>query len=164
MKIKRFNELFDTEDLRNAHEVNYLKGDINKIIGDMEPIDFNSDNIVRLIDRISREIPFFVAFKDEVSGYGFSTDMGFLEEIDSYIFNVMSEKDYSIVVSLLIKINSINNYDAYVIDEEKDDYGYNGLNYRQLVDFINDDYRKILIELGFNDLLEYNNEDGTINN
>src|SRR5574343_817200 len=107
MKIKRFNELFDTEELRNTHEINYLKGDINKIIGDMEPIDFKSDNIVRLIDRISREIPFFIVFKDEVSGYGFNADMGFLEEIDSYIFNVMSEKDYSIVVSLLIKINSI---------------------------------------------------------
>lgn len=162
MRIKRFNELFDTEDLKSEHEVDYLKGDINKIIGSMKPIDFENDNIVRLIDRIIREVPFFAAFKDEVSGYGYIADIRQIEELNSYTFNVVSEKDSSLSASLLIKINSMNSYDAYVVADEAN--GHDGLDYSELIQFINTDYKKILVELGLDDIMDYNNSDGTINN
>lgn len=159
MKIKMFNELFDTEEIKSLHDINYLSGNMNKIISNMKPIDFNNDDIYRLIDRIIREVPYFAIFKDEVSGYGFSASIGYIEDIDFYILSLTKSETS---LSFIVKINSINNYDAYIVDD--DEYGYENLNFRELVDFINEDYKKILIELGFDDVLEYNSADGTINN
>ena len=167
MRIKKFNELFDTDDLKAQHENDYLRGQMTNIIRNMTSIDLKNDDISRLLHRIIREEPFFAAFEDEVTGYGFDSDLYYNEEYDFYLLNVSSDisSEDATAVSLGIKINSINNYNVFVyVDEDSEDYGYDNLTFQQLIQFINTDYKKILIELGLGDLLEYNNSDGTINN
>ena len=121
MKLKKFNEFFDSEELRDnpENELMKLTGDMSYNFGKKIDYDFKTENIANFITKISDvHYPFMRAFSDatmedggEIKFNNFSVFTRYDEEEGYYNFTAKSD-DYFLVLGL--KINSMNDYDVYV--------------------------------------------------
>lgn len=171
MRVKKFNELFDSEDIKSHHEIDYLSGKVDKILKNISyPINFKNDSISYLISKISRyNFPFFDVFFSHPDGYNFkdfSSRISYLEEDDTWFF--VTEKEDGVIISLGIKINKTNNYEAIIYAEGTDEdpigYEYTGLSYNGLMEVIKEMYIPILIDNEMSEILDYNSQEIDINN
>jgi hypothetical protein len=172
MKLKKFNELFDTKELRDQpeHELIKLTGDTSHSFGDKIDYDFKTENIGNFITKISDvHYPFMMAFSDATNKEGGEIKFGnfklytkYDEDEDYYNFIVESKTH---LVVLGIKINSMNNSDAYVyVDdisdkEEIETFEELGVTYMDVISIINEVYLPQIKELGLQELIKYNFED-----
>lgn len=173
MRIKRFFEIFDTEDIKSRHEIDWLSGKLSNI-GKNVDHNFKDETIGRFITKISQyNYPFFMQF-DKADREGqldfgdFKIYTNYDEEDKHWAFVAASDK-YMVVLG--IKINSVNNYDIYIYfddvespdDEEKSPGSeYQGITYAELITLIKEMYIPFLIDAGFEDLLDV--DDKIINN
>lgn len=157
--LKKINELFDSEELKSSHEIEYLYGEL---LQNMKPIDIKNDSIPKLLTKISRfNVPFISAFIDYVeqgiSLDSIDTEIAFSEdeEFKGYFF-LKSERG-SDVVSFGIKIGQ-NGYDAILFwdkNDQVDALEYKDLSYIQLIRIIKNEYTFKLKEFKFDELLNY---------
>jgi len=163
MKIKRFLELFDTEDLKSEHEIDYLTGRFQNIANDVD-VDFKNETIGRLIYKISSyHFPFFDAFIDhlheELEFETFEIKTTYDPESKYWIFTTQSDT----TISLGIKVDSVNEHDIFLLIDE-DGTQYKDLEFSELIEFIRNFYIPMLIENDFVELLNYNDKNIVHNN
>ena len=172
MKLKKFNEFFDSEELRDEpeHELMKMTGDISYNFGKKIDYDFKTENIGNFITKISdTHFAFMRAFSDasnkeggEIKFSNFVVFSSYDEEEGYYNFTAKSD-DYFLVLGL--KINSMNDYDVYVyVDDIRDEesletFEEEGVTYMDIVHIITDIYLPQAKKLGFEELLKYNIED-----
>lgn len=176
MRIKRFFELFDTSDIKDQNEIDYLSGNF-KDIGKKIDYDFQMETIGNFLVKISDyHFPFFRAFiKASKEGDG---DL----DIDNFFIytNTTDDKFYTFCaesenyrVTFGIKINKTNNYDVFIYlddfsspDDPSKNPGvdFTGITYTDLVSNIKRFYIPCLKKGGFSKLLDYNIEALSVNN
>ena len=172
MKLKKFNEFFDSEELRDKpeHELMKMTGDMSYNFGKKIDYDFKTENIGNFITKISdTHFAFMRAFSDatmeeggEIKFNNFKVYTKYDEDEDYYNFIVESKTH---LVVLGIKINSMNNYDAYVyVDdisnkEEIETFEELGVTYMDVISIINEVYLPQIKELGLQELINYNFQD-----
>lgn len=163
MRIKKFNELFDTEELKSNHEIKYLQGRTNDILSDMSKvINSEDETIYYLMQKLIKfKFPFFSAFFDHIKeGIEFDTfEVGVTQMDGEWIFTVKS--DDTNVVSIGIVINQKNNYNIFIAYGDLEDlngYEYVSINTDDLIEVIEEVYTPLLVDYGYNEFLEYNSE------
>jgi len=117
-KIKKFLEFFDTEDLRNQHEIQYLSGKVGDMARNIDH-NFKDETLHNFLQKISYKFPFMSAFIEScTNGIGVKQFNGFRTYINKDdkegFFNFVVTDDKVFVV-LGVKFNSINNYDSHVL-------------------------------------------------
>ena len=172
-KLKKFNELFDSEELRDfpEHEIAKLSGDYSHIIDPTIPmITFKDDTIVNFISKVSyAKFPFFKAFLDatdedggELNFDGFKVGMKYDEEEKYYNLIAFSESHLLVIG---VKIITHDKYDVFIYSDNLDDEEYfkdfeaQGVNINEFFNIIHDVYLPELQEIGFSELSHYNYED-----
>jgi hypothetical protein len=172
-RIKKFNELFDTGELRDnpEHELSKITGDPSYILDTSIPMmTFKDDTITNVISKISYlKFPFFRAFLDatdqedgKLEFDGFSIGMKWDGENKSHNLLVFSETN---LLTISLKIKNLNNYDVFIASDELENeenfksLEVEGVDMNQLVDIIHDAYLPELEELDFSELTYYNYED-----
>jgi len=176
MKIKRFFELFDTEDIKSTHEIDYLSGNFSNL-GKTLDYNFKDEGIAKFIHKLSSyHYPFFTAFEQTVKDEkdlvidGVRIYVSHDDEEDGYWAFVATND--RITVGFGIKINQVNNYDVFIyfddeehleVEEKNPGVEYEGLTYSELIPIIKEIYIPFLIDAGFEKLIEYNT-DKSINN
>jgi hypothetical protein len=169
MKLKKFNEFFDTEELKSRHEIDYLSGNIKKLIGKKVEWNFKDENISNLISKMADlHLPFLRAFVEadgmENSKMSFDTfDIMVRYDDESKFYNFLVMSGATMLV-LGLRIKSMNNYDIYVyLDSENDVdslkvFEENNVTYDDVVSIIKDLYIPELVDCGFDKLLDYDYE------
>lgn len=130
MRIKKFNELFDTEDLKSKNEIGYLKGDLAKdLVKNVKP--FRSELFTRINERIIAKYPFFeycfdhnrdttkfgCKNKDNIYHYYFKDDKYYLQ----LSIVVHQHNDYDLIILIKdLKSDKVVFFDDYI---QLDDYG-----------------------------------------
>jgi hypothetical protein len=172
-KLKKFNELFDSEELRDnpEHEITKISGDYSYLVDPTIPmITFKDDNIVNLLSKVSyARFPFFKAFMNatnedggELKFDGFKVGMKYDEEEKYYNLLAFSE-EHLLVIG--VKILSHDKYDVFIYSDNLNDEEYfkdfeaKEVNINQFFDIIQDVYLPELQEVGFSELTHYNYED-----
>ncbi len=164
MRIKKFNELFDTEDLKSKHEIDYLRGDFKKIIGTKE-LDLKNENIYHLISKMSRfNLPFMSAFMtDDLENVveGMSLKITKSPEDDYYVFG--AEDDYNLVaIGIAPNSPKYGRYKMFVFAEDKSEledptvYEYEDLSYQELIEYMKELYIPALYDFQLGQLVEFN--------
>lgn len=166
MRIKKFFELFDTEELKSEHEVDYLTGKLTNLIKTSNYHKIKEETIAKFISKTSSfHFPFFDQFLKSKGDYLKFDDLKIklvLTE-DQYWTFVTESLDGSEAVALGVKINKINDYDAFIITDQNSngkEYGdaegmeYSNLSYDELIDVIKNVYIPALIEFNFGSLIE----------
>lgn len=169
MRIKKFFELFDTEELKSEHEIDYLTGKLNNLAKTSDTLKIKEETIGKFIAKTSSfHFPFFDQFlksinsKDNYLKFDNCKIKLVLTE-DQYWTFVTESIDGSEAVALGLKINKINDYDAFIItdqDSNGKEYGdaegieYTNLSYDELIRVIKNVYIPALIEFNFEDLIE----------
>lgn len=172
MKLKKFNEFFDSEELRDdpENELMKLTGDMSYNFGKKIDYDFKTENIANFITKMSDiHFPFMRAFSDatisdsgEISFGNFKLYTKYDEDEKYYNF-IVESKTHLLILG--VKINDMNDYDVYVyIDdvrnkEEIETFEENGVTYMDIVDIITDIYLPKAKELGLEKIVSYNFED-----
>lgn len=167
--IKKFFELFDTEDLKAENEIDYISGNF-KDLGKNIDSNFKNETIVKFLSKLSNyHFPFFDVFLDPIPRFpGFEIYTSFDEGY--HILGIESE-DYRVVFG--VKIDQVNKYDVFVYlhnedfpdDEEKSPgYEYDSLTIDKLVEVISNEYIPYLMEAGFDSIINYNIDNLTVNN
>lgn len=174
-RIKKFLEMFDNEDLKSKHEIDWLSGNLNDI-GKKIDVNFKDENMKKFISRLSgRNYPFFAAFDQavrnkngELEFSGFKVSAHY-DEADKF-FSFVAEDDEDMVV-MSVRINAVNDYDIALINSNKHDKDdieteeYNNINYGEVLSVIRNTYLKYLDNCGFGELTHYNHERyGEVNN
>jgi len=169
MKIKKFNELFDTEELRDSPENELIKltGDSSYSFGKKIDYDFKTENIGNFITKISDvHYPFMRAFSDATISDTGDIKFGNFKVYTKYdedgkYYNLISESKTHLLI-LGIKINAMNNYDIYVyVDdisnkEELETFEEQGVTYMDVISIIDEIYLPKAKELGLQELINYN--------
>lgn len=177
MKIRRFLELFDTEEMKAKHEIDHLRGNL---MGIGKEIDYNfkDESIGKFIQKISSyHYHFLLAFEQSVkeeSGEleidGFKVYVSHDEGTDYWALVTSSER---YTVGFGIKINRVNNYDIFIYmddesnledDDKNPGVEYDELTYAEILPIIKEIYIPFITEAGFGKLLEYKEDYKTINN
>ena len=172
--LKKFFELFDTDDLRDQNEIDFLRGKF-KNTGSKIDINFEKESIGKLVSKLSRyHYPFFSAFEGQDGRLpefdGFEIYVNYIEEEDFYVMVAESE-DFSVAFG--VKTSKVNSYDVFIYFQDKknpDDASknpgaeYENLTYDQLVPIIKEVYIQFLMFAGFEELIGYNIDDLSINN
>lgn len=73
MKLRRINEFFDTEDLKNQYEIPYLKGEMSDEISKFKKIPFNKigeETTTSLFEKVILEYPILEKFRSKVVNIG----------------------------------------------------------------------------------------------
>lgn len=169
MKLKKFNEFFDSEELRDLpeHELIKLTGDTSHSFGKKIDYDFKTENIGNFITKISDiHFPFMRAFSDatmsdtgDIKFNNFKVYTKYDEDEDYYNFMVESKTHLLI---LGIKINDMNDYDIYIyVDdinnkEELEAFEELGVTYMDIISIITEIYLPQIKELGLQELVTYN--------
>jgi hypothetical protein len=163
MKIKKYNELFDSEDVKSNHEIKFLQGRTDDILRDMSKVINTSDEtIYYLIQKLIKfKFPFLSAFFDHIKdGIEFKTfEVGITKMDDEWIFTTKSND--SNVVSFGITIHQKNNYDVFIAYGDIDDldgYEYKSMDIDSLSEVIDEIYIPQLEKYGYTELLEYKSE------
>ena len=172
MRIKKFLEMFDTEDLKSRHEIAYLSGNLRNVGSKIE-YDFKNERIGEFIQKISTyHYPFFIAFDEanaseegEVDFEDFKVYTNYNEEEGYWNFITAGER---YLVTFGIKINKINDYDLYIyfddsqnpnsIDEEGSGADFDGLTYDELIGEVKEIYIPFLEKGGFGKLVKYSSD------
>jgi hypothetical protein len=177
MKIKRFLELFDTDDIKSRHEIEYLSGNFKNLGRQKVERDFQHEDIGNLIRKmIDWNYPFFKAFEDAVkedsAEINFNEFSAYISKgDDEYWSFVIHSKEYTTVIG--IKVNKVNNYDIYIyldkfdaMDDESLSPGFemDGISYNELIEKINSIFIPFIKEAGFEKILDYNKEGSNLNN
>lgn len=164
MRIKRFFEMFDTEDIKSRHEIDWLSGNLANVGKKIEH-DFKGETIGKFITKISQyHYPFFMTF-NQADESGKPMDFGdfkiYVNFDDGYWSFIAASDKYMVVFG--IKINGVNNYDVYIyfddIESPDDDAKNpgaeeNGLDYTQVIALLKEVYVPFLIDAGFEKLLD----------
>ena len=69
MKLKKINEFFDSEDLKNQYEIPYLKGEMGDEISKFQKIPFNQSGVETtesFFEKVILEYPILAKFKNKV--------------------------------------------------------------------------------------------------
>lgn len=172
MRIKRFFELFDDEELKSRNEIEYLSGNF-KDLGKTIQVGKYEEEISKLMTKItSLHYPFLQAFIDEIQSdsdenMSFGTfEIGTVyNEEEKYWTLVARSSD--IAVALGLRVNGLNNYDMFLYyddlnepDNDEKNYGFekDNIDYNELARVIKDYYIPFIKEAGFEALLNYNND------
>ena len=166
-KLKKFNELFDTDDLKSRSEIDYLSGNLSHL-GKKLDHNFKDEGMIDLLHKISNyHYPFFELFEElYLNGGSIKFD-----EFEAYISHgeetndhcVLVAKSPEFIVALGLKINSVNNYDAFIYfddvefpdDEDKNPGSdFEGLSFTELMAEIKEVYINFIKDAGFDELLE----------
>lgn len=169
MRIKRFFELFDTEELKSEHEIDYLTGKLSNLAKTSDALKIKEETIGKFIAKTSSfHFTFFDQFlksinsKDDYLKFNNCKIKLVLTE-DQYWAFVTESLDGSEAVAIGIRINKMDDYDAFIITDQNSngkEYGdaegieYNGLTYSELISVIKNVYIPSLIEFNFEDLIE----------
>lgn len=171
-RIKKFNELFDDEELKAAHEIDYLSGNFKKFNIDA---NFKDENMAKFIAKLSTiHYPMFTAFDDANREPNGMLNIGkaevfcdYDESENTWVLVARSEV-HSVVFG--IKINSLNNYDLFLYfdtegtdpDDEVSNPGfeYEGIDYKRILELIEGVYIPFLKEAGFTELINYKSDIG----
>ena len=73
MKLKKINEFFDTEDLKNQYEIPYLKGEMGDEISKFKKIPFNQSGVETtesFFEKVILEYPILAKFQNKVINAG----------------------------------------------------------------------------------------------
>jgi hypothetical protein len=143
MKIKKFNELFDSPDLKYNLEIPYLKGDLKKDIPNWK----SATGANPLIDRIGYHCPFILNMDGKSNGnllsIGFTHDIKFSVNDFAFIY-------FSIQVRDLGGDKYICQIFARATRKGRELYGRQHeskkMNFEELTRFIDDDGYNILTE------------------
>jgi hypothetical protein len=163
MRIKKFNELFDTEELKSNFEIKYLQGKTEDILADMSKvINTEDETIYYLMQKLIKfKFPFFSAFFDHIKdGIEFETfELGITQMDGEWIFTVKS--DNTNVVSLGIIINAKNDYNVFIAYGDVDDlkgYEYKSLDIEDFSKVIDEVYIPTLMDYNYSEFVDYNSE------
>jgi len=170
MRIKKFNELFDSEEIKSSHELDILQGkDILKDVINL-PINFTNEGISGLISKITKfNYPFIGVFLEKPDGMKFSNCETRLAQSQDEDFWVFITEAGDSVVTLGIRINKTNDYDVFIYSEDgtegsEDGLHYDHTSYSQLMEIIKDAYIPMLISYDFGDILTYGEDTSEVNN
>jgi hypothetical protein len=160
--IKKFNELFDTEDLKNRHEIPFLTGELQKSLTKIDN-NFRDDNIENLTSKLQYKFPFFSAYIEAANSNSgekkFSNFKALMKNDDKngYYYYVASN-DYEFV-TIGVKIISNNLYDVVAAHEDGDYERHmdeKGLSFDELCEVVRQVFIESLMGAGFTDLISYN--------
>jgi hypothetical protein len=172
--LKKFNEMFDTEDIKSRHEIDFLSGRL-KNIGKNVDQNFKDEEAIHFTTKLSMyNFPFFKAFitSGEEEGLGFDGFSVHTSDDIHYnaVYLVTSDK---YTVAMCLKINKVDNYNVFIYLDDRDDLrnteknpgvNFDGLTYNQLCDKIKEFFIPFIKQAGFGDLLKYNEEENINNN
>lgn len=161
--IKKFNEFFDTEDLRDQHEIEYLTG---KIRDYAKTIDYNfkDTTIENFISKITFTFPFMVAFTEASTGKtgekkfsNFKVSIKYIEDDDFYNFLVT---DDTRMISLGVRLLQDNKYDVFIVvddlrEEDSKVFEESGVSYEDLCSIIANLFIPSVMEFDFDALISY---------
>lgn len=164
MRIKKFLEFFDTEDLRNQHEIQYLSGTIKDMAKKVDH-DFKTETLENFLQKISYQFPFMGAFiESSTNNVGYKKFTGFKTYInkdnkDSFWNFVVTDEDVFVVLG--VKFNSVDNYDTYVLVEHSDSddqeiFEKNNISTDQLNVVITYYFIEKLSQFNFDELINFN--------
>ena len=154
MRLKKFNEMFDSDDIKSQNEIGFLTGDIKK---ELSRSSRGSETIENVISKlVSFQFPFFDAFEDDIEFDTFDKSVSQDQE-NCWIFTTENE---IATLSFGLKVNELNNYDVFFLieDDEEHGYEYKGLDYSSLVNTIEEEYIPFLVNYEFGDLVSYKSE------
>ncbi len=162
--LKKFFELFDTEDLKAEHEIDYLSGNFKKM-----PIvnNFKDESIVRFVSKLSLiKYKFFDVFHeagDSDSVIKFNNFEAYITPgDDGYWIMVTTSKDFTIGFG--VRIDKVNQYDIFInfddennLDNEDKNYSIEkeNITFDEVKKLIEDVYIPFLKEAGHDELLSY---------
>lgn len=167
MRIKKFNELFDTDELKSQHEIDFLQG--KDILQDINiPIDFKNEPMSYLMHKLAKfNFPFLGIFFENPEGYKFKDCEISISDMEDgfWIFVIKSGKK---IVSIGLKINKTSDYNIFIYTENgtkesENGVEFNNLNYREIVNIIKNEYIPILAN-NFDDILTYGGDTSEVNN
>jgi hypothetical protein len=167
IKIKKFNELFDDEELKASHEIDYISGRFKKFNLDD---NFKDESMMKFIAKLSNvHYPMFMAFDDANKQPNGILNLGKAEifcdydEVDKEWILVAKSDLHSVVFGIVI--HSVNNYDIFLYLDtegtEPDDeisnpgFEYYNIDYKRVLELIEGVYIPFLKEAGFNELIDY---------
>ena len=145
MKIKKFNELFDSSDLKSKFEIPYLKGDLKRDIPNWK--NANSEN--KFADRIAYHCPFLIKMGYRSDGnlisFGFSHDIKF--GVSDFVFiyfsiQIRTVGDETYICHVFARATR-KGRELYNRSHESDK-----MNFEELSNYIED--------IGYNTLTEFN--------
>lgn len=154
-RIKKFFELFDTQELRDRADATDIKG--NDVINNLGNF---RENISKFITKISRmNFPFIEAFtKGGKKIDDFVTYARYDDTMERW--NLVAEsKKYKLILG--VAINSVSNYDVFIDLKDKEEKETKSISrfhitYMDLVNLIEKNYSSIAKQHGFGKLIEYN--------
>lgn len=165
MRIKKVFELFDTDDLKSENEIAYLTGNFKDLINNVtRMVKKGEEKIGWLVSKIaSYHFPFMGAFIDNIKApinfNNFKIRSCEDETNGYYVFIIQSDES---LVALGVRINSMNDYDVYVVSYDGDDDGegmeYKNLDYSELLNIVQEVYIPVILGNDFGDILEYQKE------
>jgi len=172
MKYLKLFELFDTEDLKDQNEIDFISGKF-KDVGKHIDVDFKKETIGKLIQKIGGyHFPFFEAFLSNPYPKfdGFEIYASYDEE-EGYWALVVKSETHSVAFG--VKPDNVDSYDIFIYhddvsdpEDEKKSPGieYDGLTFDKLITTIKGVYIPFLIDSGFESLIDYNADNLSVNN
>lgn len=168
--IKKFNELFDSEETKDLvfssdpkAEIDYL----SKNLGKYTKVDYdpNKNTIESMISKVLYKFSFMSVFLDAdktENGYiefgDFDVLIRFDEESKYHAF-IIADSRYMLILS--IRINK-NNYDLILslydseLPNEIQNFQENDITFDDVLNIIGDEYISTITDLGFEKILGYN--------
>lgn len=166
-KVRKFFEFFDDEELRDRHEIEYLTGKIRDLANTTD-VNFKSEDINKFISKISYTFPFMLAFSEaSASPTGkkrFSDfNVGVRYDEESGYWNFITT-DEVVFLILSVKILGGAKYDVgfYLDDTTIEDIKYyeaENVDYLELCAMVSQLYVQSAMDLGYDELIEYNFEE-----
>lgn len=170
MKIKKFNELFDSEEIKDlvfstdpSAEIDYLSKNYSKYTKvDYTPDKKTIENL--LLKIVNYRYPFMSVFLQadrEPNGIIETEDFNIMiryDEEHNYHAFILADENYMIILS--IRVNDTN-YDAMlaiydVETQEVENFEENNITFEDVVNIIENEYISTIKEYGFEEVLGYN--------
>lgn len=164
--LKKFFELFDTEDLKAENEIDYLSGNFDKMSINN---NFKDESIIRFVGKLALiKYKFFGAFNES----GLNNKPVKFKNFEAYITSgednywVMFTQSEKFTVGFGVRIDKVNQYDIFVhLDDElnPDVESKNhfiekqGISFNEVKKMIDNVYIPFIKEAGHEELLSYDN-------
>lgn len=170
MIIKKFNELFDSEEVKDNTFSEDPKAEIDflsKNFGKYAKIDYNPDEntIGKLMDKISYKCSFMSVFLDADKTENGVIDFGDFDvlvrfnEDEKYHAFIIADSRYMLVLS--IRTNN-NNYDLIIslydseFPDEIQSFNQSNITFERVISIIKNEYTSVIEDLDFDKVLGYN--------
>lgn len=162
--LRKFNELFDTEEIKNALEIPNLKGELDpkELANSGSLIKFDEigdETIERLFYKLASRFPLF-----NICNTGDDPDYGVI--IDDFDNNhiLFRNESHLIIFSISIDNRATNRYDVVITFDGFDDNDrpyaeHRNIDINQVFEVIKNDLIPALKKGGFNNVLEYENQE-----